>query len=183
MQKDPLAPTAPDSEKPSSAVDDDVLVLLISQGVTRRVAQELVRTHAEEVIRRQVAWQPYRPQVKSPAGALVQAIRDAWPPPPAWAEAQKHAATVDRQAEEETARCQEDEARRREWETKPPEERIAGRLQFWLLGQRRKGREPSEAEVAAKQAELLAAIVGAEAIPDAHPLRSGGGANRDHEQA
>jgi hypothetical protein len=156
-----LAPTTPDRQELPSAVDDDALVLLISQGVTRRIAQELVKTHAEEVIRQQVAWQPYRPRVKSPAGALVQAIRDAWPPPPGWAEAREHAATVDRQVEEEAARREADEARQRDWEQKPPEERIAGRLQFWLLGQRRKGREPSEAEVDAKRAELLAEVAAA----------------------
>jgi len=134
---------------------------LISQGVTRRIAQELVRTHSEEVIRQQVTWKPYRPQIKSPAGALVQAIRDAWPAPPAWADAQEQAVTVARQAEQETQRQQEDEARRREWETKPPEERIAGRFQFWLLGQRRKGWEPSAEEVEAKRAELLAEVAAA----------------------
>ena len=113
-------------------------------------------THSREAIEQQVAWQPYRPKAKSPAGALVQAIRDAWPPPPAWAEAQEHAATVARQAEEDARRQQEDEARRREWEAKPPEERIAGRLQFWLLGRRAKRQEPTAEEVAAKRAELLA---------------------------
>lgn len=158
-QKDPLAPTVPAGQEPSGAVDDDALLLLVSRGVTRRIAQELASTHAAEVIRQQVAWQPYRPQVKSPAGALVQAIRDAWPPPSSWAEAQEHAAAVDRQAEETAARREADKARQREWEQKPPEERIAGRLQFWLLGQRRKGREPSEAEVDAKRGELLAEVV------------------------
>jgi hypothetical protein len=102
---------------------------------------------------------PPRSAAKRPAGALVQAIRDAWPPPQAWGEAQAHAAAVARQAEEERRRREEDETRRREWEAKPPEERIAGRLTFWLLGQRRKGREPTEPEVAAKRAELLAQLV------------------------
>ena len=105
-----------------------------------------------------MAWQPYRPAAKSPAGALVQAIRDAWPPPPAWREAQEHAAAVARQAEAEARRRAEDEARRREWAQKPPEERIAGRLQFWLLGQRHKRREPAPAEIAAKRAELLTGL-------------------------
>jgi hypothetical protein len=153
-----LAPTAPDSQEPPSAADDDALLLLVSQGVTRRIAQELVSIHSGEVIRQQVAWQPYRTQVKSPAGALVQAIRDAWPPPPAWAEAQQHASMVDRQTEEEASRREAEEARRREWEQKPPEERIAGRLQYWVLGQRRKGREPTETEVVAKRDELLAEL-------------------------
>ena len=156
-----LAPITPDRNASVGAVDDDALSLLISQGVTQRIAQELVRTHAEEVIRQQVAWQSYRPQAKSPAGALVQAIRDAWPPPPGWTEAQEHAAAVGRQSEEAAARREADEARRREWATKPPEERIAGRLQFWLLGQRRKGREPTEADVEAKGGELLAEVIAA----------------------
>jgi len=39
-----------------------------------------------------------------------------------------------------------------------PEERIAGRLRFWLLGQRRKGREPDGAAVAARRVELLAEL-------------------------
>jgi hypothetical protein len=132
--------------------------------VTRRIAQELVQTHAPEAIRQQVTWRAYRPAATSPAGALVRAIRDAWPPPAAWLEAQAHAATVARQAETEARRQVEDEARRREWAAKPPEERIAGRLQFWLLGQRRKGREPTEAEVVAKRTELLADL---RAGPDA----------------
>jgi hypothetical protein len=126
--------------------------------VTHRIAQELATAHPAEAIRQQLAWQAYRPAAKSPAGALVRAIRDAWPPPPAWLEAQEHAATVARQAEADRRRATEDEARRREWEQRPPEERIAGRLQFWLLGQRRKGREPTAAEVATRRAELLAEL-------------------------
>lgn len=47
---------------------------------------------------------------------------------------------------------------RRRWEALPPEERIQGRLLFWLQGQRVKGHEPTEAEIAAEQAELLAEL-------------------------
>jgi hypothetical protein len=161
-QLPPLAPTTPPTQEPNGAGDDDdALQLLLSRGVTRRIAQELVQTHASAAIRQQVTWQAYRPNAKSPAGALVRAIRDAWPPPPAWLEAQAHAAAVARQAEEEAQRQAEDAARRQEWEAKPPAERIAGRLQFWLLGRRRKGCEPLEAEVAAKRAALLAELDGA----------------------
>ncbi len=161
--EDPLAPTAPPLQEFTGA-GDDVLCLLLSRGVTRRIALDLVRTHPADAIRQQLAWQAYRPAAKSPAGALVRAIRDAWPPPPAWLEAQEHAATVARQAEADRQREAEDAARRREWEAKPPEERIAGRLQFWLLGQRRKGREPSAEEVGAKRAELLAELAAADRV-------------------
>ena len=72
------------------------------------------------------------------------------------------------QAEEERRRQEEEAARRREWAAKPPEERIAGRLQFWVLGQRAKRHEPTEAEIAARRAELLAELaIGGTARPSA----------------
>jgi Helix-turn-helix domain len=163
------APTDPPAREPAGAVDDALLELLLARGVTRRVAQALVAKHSEEAIRQQVAWQAYRPPAKSPAGALVQAVRDAWPPPQAWVEAQEHAAAAARQAEEEARRREQEEARRREWAAKPPEERIAGRLQFWVLGRRRKGLEPTEAEVAARRAELLAELAAQDGSPARRP--------------
>jgi hypothetical protein len=96
----------------------------------------------------------------------VQAIREGWPAPPAWRAAQDRATALAERAEEERREREAEAARRREWEQRPPEERIAGRLQFWLLGQRHKGREPAPAEVEAKRAELLAGL--------AAPLPEGG---------
>jgi hypothetical protein len=151
-----LAPTVSPAPAPIGADDDDdALELLVSRGVTRRMAKDLAAKHSGDIIRKQVEWQAYRPKATSPAGALVQAIRDSWPPPPAWQEAQARAAVVARREAEEAQRREEEQARRREWAAKPPEERIAGRLQFWLLQQRAKRREPSAEEVAAKRAELL----------------------------
>jgi hypothetical protein len=147
---------------------------LVSHGVTTRIAQNLVRTYPAEAIRQQLEWQAHRPKATSPAGALVQAIRDAWPPPPAWVEAQERAVAAMRQAEEESRQREADEARRREWAQKPPEERIAGRLQFWLLGRRAKRQEPTAAEVAAKRAELLAELAARGAAGPAEPVGCGG---------
>jgi hypothetical protein len=95
---------------------------------------------------------------RNPPGALVRAIVEDWAPPAAWTVARERAAAAARRAAEEARQQQEAEAHRREWEAKPPEERIAGRLQFWLLGRRHKGLEPSEAEIAARRAELLAEL-------------------------
>jgi hypothetical protein len=133
--------------------------------VSPRVARGLATTHTADAIREQLVWLPYRPKANNPAGQLVNAIRDAWPPPPTWLEAQEHAATVARQAEEDARRRAEEEAHRREWEAKPPEERIAGRLRFWLIGQRRKGREPTAAEIAARKAQLLTELAPATSGP------------------
>ena len=49
-------------------------------------------------------------------------------------------------------------ARRRAWLQKPPEERIAGRLQFWVLGRRAKRHGPTVGEIAARRAELPAEL-------------------------
>ena len=89
----------------------------------------------------------------------MQAIREAVASAPAWPAAQARAAARAGQAEEERQhRAEEEAARRREWARRPPEERIAGRLQFWVLGRRAKRHEPTAAELAAKRAELLAEL-------------------------
>ena len=158
------AAAAPPVASPG-APDDALVAALQERGLTPRIAYQLATTHTAQAIREQLEWHPYRPKAANPAGALVQAIRDAWPPPPTWLEAQEHAAAVARQAEADARRQAEAEAHRREWEAKPPEERIAGRLRFWLTGQRRKGREPTAAEIAARKAQLLAELAPATTGP------------------
>jgi hypothetical protein len=136
----------------------DVVALLIEHGVTRRVAQDLATKHPPDVIRQQVAWHRHRPTGGNPAGALVRAIRDEWAPPLTWAEQKKREAAAARQAEEEAARLAAQEAERREWEALPPEQRVKGRLDFWIIGQRRRGRQPTETEIAEQRAALIAQL-------------------------
>jgi hypothetical protein len=158
-QHHPLAPEAPsDGPERVGAVDDALLASLEEHGVTKRIAVRLVQSHDVQAIREQLAWHPYRPAANNPAGSLVRAIQERWPAPPAWLEAQGHAAAVAKQAEAQAARQAEDEARRRAWEARPPEERIAGRLTFWIEGRRRKRQEPTPAEIAVKRAALLAEL-------------------------
>jgi hypothetical protein len=146
---------------PAGALDDALVASLEERGLTPRVARQLVTAHDAAAIREQLAWLPHRPKPANPAGALVLAIREGWPAPPAWLEAQEHAAAVARQAEAEAARRAEEEAVRRAWAAKPPEERIAGRLQFWIQRRRLKGQAPDEAEIAARRAQLLGELAGA----------------------
>jgi hypothetical protein len=152
------APPTSQSETQTRAGDDALLVSLEGHGVTKRIAVCLIESRDAQTIREQLDWYAYRPAAKNPAGALVLAIREHWPAPPAWFEAQARAAAVARQTEEEAARRAEEAACRREWAARPPEERIAGRLQFWVEGQRRKRREPTPAEIEAKRAALLAEL-------------------------
>jgi Helix-turn-helix domain len=147
--------------------DTAVVALLVEQGVTRGVAEALAARHPAAAIRRQVACHRHRVTAagltRNPAGALVRAIREDWAPPATWTAAQARAIALARQAEEERWRAEEEAARRREQEARPPEERIAGRLQFWLAGRRAKRHEPTAAEIAVRRAELLAELAGAAA--------------------
>jgi hypothetical protein len=156
-----LAPATSASPEPSGADDDALVAALCAEGMTPRIARTLTTTHDAQAIREQLKWLPHRPKATNPAGALVQAIREGWPAPPAWRAAQEHAAAGARREAEERRQREAEEQRQREWQQKPPEERIAGRLQFWVMGRRAKRREPTAAEVAAKRAELLAQLAAA----------------------
>jgi hypothetical protein len=161
MPRAPLAPTTSDTGGATGAGDDVLVTALIEHGVTRRVAQGLVTSHSPKTIRQQLEWLPHRSPAKNPAGQLVLAIREEWPEPPDVAAAQQRAAVAARQAEEAHQREVEELARQRAWAAKPPEERIAGRLTFWIQGRRAKRYEPTAAEIAARRAELLAELAGA----------------------
>ncbi len=129
--------------------------------------------YGAERIRQQIEWQGHRSVVKNPAGALVQAIREEWPAPKDWVQAQAQAAVVKQREQERAAQAAEDERRRQEWEAQPEEERVRGRLEFWLVGQQRKGRQPSGEEIAARRAALIAELR-AERIDTRQPTFIGG---------
>jgi Helix-turn-helix domain len=157
-----LAPTAGSDAAGTpgagAAAPEDLLARLLAQGIVEGVATRLLATRGAAVVRAQLAYAAYRPWTKHPAGALVQAIKGDWEPPPGWVDAQAQAAAAARRAEEEaTSAAAEEEARRRR-AALPPEERVADRLAFWITGQRHKRREPDEAEIAAKRAELIAQL-------------------------
>lgn len=63
---------------------DGILGDLIAFGVNPSVAEKMVGDHAEERIREQMAWLPFRGQPKSKSAMLVAAIRDAWAAPESW---------------------------------------------------------------------------------------------------
>ena len=165
QQPSPVIEAPPGSAigEPISADAGDVVALLLAQGVAKRAAQDLAAKHPPDAIRQQVEWHRYRSTVNTnPAGALVRAIRDEWAPPQAWLDAKEHEVAVARQAEEETAQRAEEEERRRRWETMTPEERVQGPLLLWTARPKLRGREPTRAEIAARQAELTARLASEE---------------------
>ncbi len=61
-----------------------VVVALLEQGVTARIARELVADYDHKQILAQLDMLPYRPRADNPPGVLVKAIREDWAPPPGY---------------------------------------------------------------------------------------------------
>lgn len=85
------------------------LAALISLGVDKATAQDLLTECGPEEIAKQVEWLPHRPGIRSKSGAIISAVRERWAPPeidarprlPEGAEAVERRA---REAEEEARR-------------------------------------------------------------------------------
>lgn len=67
---------------------DNVALLLQQQGVTKAIAEELVRTYSADHIRSQIRMLSFR-NPQNPAGMLVQAIRQNWVAPPEYLQYQE----------------------------------------------------------------------------------------------
>lgn len=82
------------SESSSGIEAEDVVVVLyrlVQIGITRVVAERLLKNYGLELVERQLEWIAYR-DVQNKAAALVSAIKEDWAPPPAVAEAQEREA-------------------------------------------------------------------------------------------
>ncbi|MCC6444148.1 MAG: replication protein, partial [Armatimonadetes bacterium] len=67
---------------PPQAVVVALTDALTETGITRQVAEELIRKYPPESLRRQMEWLPQR-KAEDPAAVLVAAITEDWAPPPA----------------------------------------------------------------------------------------------------
>jgi hypothetical protein len=104
-----LPTLTPDPRPLAPAGEAGLAQRLIEIGVTRAVAEQLVRTRPDAV-ETQLGFWPYRETITHPAGALRRAIEEEWPPPPRWQEEQKQreqAAKARQRREKEQARAQQ----------------------------------------------------------------------------
>jgi DNA-binding MarR family transcriptional regulator len=90
-------------ERPNGDGQSDVVVALISTGVTHKIAEEYARTFPAERILAQIDMLAYR-GARDPAAVLVTAIKDDWAPPPGY-----------QTPEERAAREREEIAERERW--------------------------------------------------------------------
>jgi len=126
---------------------------LVAKGVTKLVAEELIRNHDEERIKDWLAAIGHV-KAKDRAAYLVKAIREGWELPEAYKRALRQ-----QELEEERRRAEEEERRRREeelreWAAKPLEEKVQEALDRWLMLEKAFGRCPTEEQIAAKREEL-----------------------------
>ena len=70
-----------------TVVEAELVEKLVKLGMAEPVAVELVMTDVEAV-REQLEYLPYR-DAKNPAGLLVRAVREKWPPPPGFGPAEQ----------------------------------------------------------------------------------------------
>jgi hypothetical protein len=167
-EKDPEEQQQLSVARAKEGAGEDVVALLLTQGVTKRIAQHLLTTHGDAAVRLQLAYAPYRNTTSNPAGALVKAIAEDWAPPAAYLEAQQREAARIRHAVEAEQRARaaaaEDERRRQEiaaWESLSPEEKAEQHLPIWRLRIRTlEKREPTSEEEAARRAALIAEFSG-----------------------
>ena len=119
-----------------SASSAALLARLVEAGITRSVAEKLVRQYPDRIAE-QVEYLPYR-SAQDPAALLVEAIRSGWQPPALYLQAQAEAEEARQEAEERRqveARRREQERKRRERTDRPgdgaagaADHRIRGRL-------------------------------------------------------
>lgn len=108
-------------DSPEHTEETDLVEALTAVGVTRTVAQRLVKDHPATEIRRQLDYLPYR-QAEDPAALLVKAIEESWAEPQAYRQAQEE--EEQKRQQEEAARRQAEAAAEAEWKRQERQERI-----------------------------------------------------------
>jgi len=142
-----------------------VIEQLTQRGITQSTAKELARNCAVSQIQQQIAvfdWliEKKSPLVqKNPAGFLRKSIEEDYQPPKEYLDHQNR-----RDREEKEKDRQERWLKHREelinqaiadWDAIPPAERVAGRLDFWLAGERINGRQPAEEQIETMRQEMI----------------------------
>lgn len=132
----------------------ELVASLTAKGITKFVAEELVRNHDQEHIR---GWLAAIAHVKAEdrAAYLVKAIREGWALPEAYKRALRK-----RELEAQRRRAAEEERQRREeelkkWAAKSLEEKVQEALERWLIIEKTLNHYPTEEAIAAKRQELI----------------------------
>ena len=157
----------PAEKLPSQMSEESAVMLqrLEERHITNRAAKALVINYPIDQIQRQIEvfdWLRERKSVlvgKNPAGFLRKSIEENYQPPEEYIEYR------DRKAREQEARDRRERwLQHREelikqdvadWDKTPPEERVKGRLDFWIAMRKLTGPGPTPVETEANRQELI----------------------------
>jgi len=182
LQLEAPKPKLKDKKEKSKAEEQSenpLIQRLVKRGITEKIARELVRRYPPEKIN--LYWQHYTFQRKKgkaqDTGYFIKSLEENWGLSEEFLEQKKQ--QIQKKAEEK--RKVEWLKRREElikeeiakWEETPPEERVKGRLGFWLQIQKIKGIEPTPEEIRQKEEELIRDIPQTEEEKRAYIERQG----------
>ena len=137
---------------------------LQKRGISKSQSQKLSKHYPDRMVAKlqmfDLLLEQQSPLIqKNPAGWLVRAIQEDYQPPKEQMRGQERQKRR-REAQDRKARwlqhreqlISQDIA---DWDKTPPEERVVGPLDFWIVGERINGRQPTPEQVEVKRQELI----------------------------
>jgi len=153
------------SEAELSIEESSIAKQLILRGITQSTVRKLVKVYTINQIQEQITvfdWlvENMSPLVqKNPAGFLRKSIEENYEPPKEYANVQTKRAKEQEESDrkERWMKHREELIRQNiaDWDTIPPTERAAGRLDFWIAGEKLNSRWPTEEQIEAMRQELI----------------------------
>ncbi len=138
---------------------------LTQRGITQATARELAKNYAISQIQKQIEVFDWLVEKKSPllqknpSGFLRKSIEDNYQPPKEYHDNQnrKDREQKEKDRQERWMKHREEMIKQdiADWDTIPPAERVAGRLGFWLAGEKINNRQPTEEQIEAMRQELI----------------------------
>ena len=142
--------------------DEKLVLQLTCQGISRESALQLVKKYPERIQEKIeiLGWVKKREpnKIKDSAAYLRRMIEEDWSTPEGFVSKKEREAKLQELDREQRERAREAKVKAQEWAARPPDDRITGRLEFWIAGEKFKYHQPTEEEIAAKKAELISEL-------------------------
>ena len=159
----------PQSESKPEQPESGILSLLVQRGLTQKQAERLLSERGENAVKAQLDYLPFRLEEYiaqgrevNVAAMLHESIKDNWQPPAGYFLAEKE---KERESKRQALKAEFREEVRKakvkaeEWAARPPEDRIAGQLNFWVEYEKQVNHhQPTEDEKEAKKKELVSGL-------------------------
>jgi hypothetical protein len=148
-------------EKMSDNVENEELVLMLTErGISENIGKQLVIKYPIKISEKVEIFdwmKKHDPEkIKDNAAYLRRMIEEDWPAPEGFILAKDKDVKLHALKEELRKRIKEAKIEAEKWANMLPEERISGRLNFWIDSEKRFNQhQPTEEEISAKKEELI----------------------------